>query len=73
LLSQKEELRVRVRQTEAMIRAVDAALAILDERTKGGSMDMKEIFDGFDPSKYEDEARERWGNTDAYKMFNCHL
>jgi MerR family transcriptional regulator, thiopeptide resistance regulator len=21
---------------------------------------------GFDPSKYEDEARERWGHTDAY-------
>ena len=50
-----------------MIRAVDAALAILDEKAKGGSMDMKNIFDGFDPSKYEDEARERWGKTDAYK------
>src|SRR5262245_1043905 len=50
-----------------MIRAVDAALTILDGRTKGGSMDMKEIFDGFDPAKYEDEAKERWGNTDAYK------
>jgi DNA-binding transcriptional MerR regulator len=67
LLSQKEQLRVRVRQTEAMIRAVDAALAILDRRTKGGSMDIKELFDGFDPSEYEDEARERWGKTDAYK------
>ena len=67
LLSQKEQLRARVRQTEGMIRAVDAALAILDERKKGGSMDTKAIFDGFDPSKYEDEARERWGKTDAYK------
>jgi len=25
------------------------------------------MFDGFDPAKYEDEARERWGHTDAYK------
>ena len=24
------------------------------------------MFDGFDPSQYEDEARERWGRTDAY-------
>ena len=30
-------------------------------------MDLKKIFDGFDPSKYEQEARERWGDTDAYK------
>jgi DNA-binding transcriptional MerR regulator len=67
LIDQKEQLRARARQTEAMIRAVEAALGILNEKTKGGSMDMKEIFDGFDPSKYEDEARERWGKTDAYE------
>ena len=68
LLAQREQLRTRARQTEAMIRAVDAALAILDERNKGGgTMDMKEIFDGFDPSEYEDEVKERWGNTKAYK------
>jgi hypothetical protein len=24
------------------------------------------MFDGFDPSKYEDEAKSRWGDTDAY-------
>jgi DNA-binding transcriptional MerR regulator len=67
LLTQKEQLRARVRQTEAMIRAVDVALAIVEKKAKGGTMDMKEIFDGFDPSEYEDEARERWGKTDAYK------
>ena len=30
-------------------------------------MDLKEIFDGFDPAKYEQEAKQRWGHTDAYK------
>jgi len=30
-------------------------------------MDAKEIFDGFDPSAYEAEARGRWGETDAFK------
>jgi DNA-binding transcriptional MerR regulator len=68
LLAQREQLCTRARQTEAMIRAVDTALAVLDGKTtKGGSMDMKKIFDGFDPSQYEDEVKERWGNTDAYK------
>ena len=65
LLAQIDQLRMRARQTDAMIRAVEAALAVLEEGK--ATMDMKEIFDGFDPSQYEDEARERWGNTDAYK------
>lgn len=30
-------------------------------------MDLKEIFDGFDPARYEKEAEERWGHTDAYR------
>lgn len=30
-------------------------------------MDVKQIFNGFDPGKYEAEAKERWGDTDAYK------
>ena len=25
------------------------------------------MFEGFDPAEYEDEARERWGHTDAYR------
>lgn len=29
--------------------------------------EMFEVFGGFDPSEYEDEARARWGDTDAYK------
>ena len=29
--------------------------------------DFKKLFDGFNPEDYEDEARERWGDTDAYK------
>ena len=49
-----------------MIRAIDKALSELE--SKGDeAMDPKEIFDGFDPAKYEDEAKERWGHTDAWK------
>jgi hypothetical protein len=29
-------------------------------------MDLKQIFDGFDPSSYEVEAEQRWGDTDAF-------
>ena len=29
--------------------------------------EMFEVFDGFDPAEHEDEAKERWGHTEAYK------
>ncbi len=66
LLEQKEQLLERSRRTHAMIRAVEAALELLDEHT-GGTMDIQQLFDGFDPSQYEAEAEARWGHTDAYR------
>jgi hypothetical protein len=42
----------------------DAALAAHDTRTTQKETTM---FKDFDPTEYEDEARERWGHTDAYK------
>ena len=65
LLAQKEQLRQRARQTAAMIAAVDAALAMVERADKGGTMES--IFEGFDAAKYDAEAKERWGDTDAYK------
>ena len=46
---------------------LDAALESLQ---KGTTMQADELFEGFgdfDPKDYEDEARERWGETDAYE------
>lgn len=64
LLAQRKELVARGRRTEAMIRSVDLAL----ESLKGGKkMDAKKLFEGFDPARYEDEARERWGESEAYR------
>lgn len=65
LLAQKKQLQERAAQTAAMIAAIDAALAIVDSTGHGGTMES--IFEGFNPAEYETEARERWGNTDAYK------
>ena len=66
LLAHRERLIERGRQTEAMIRAIDAALdALHDSRTKG-AMKMEDLFEGFDTSRYEDEARHRWGTSEAF-------
>jgi MerR family transcriptional regulator, thiopeptide resistance regulator len=53
-----------------MLRAVDSALLLIDpaaSSANGEHMDIEQIFDGFDPSKYEAEAEQRWGDTDAFK------
>jgi len=30
-------------------------------------MEVDDMFAGFDPADYEDEVKERWGNTDSYR------
>lgn len=66
LLDQRQQLRDRARQAEAMIRAIDSALAALDGSAATGEITMADLFDGFDPARHEEEARQRWGGTDAY-------
>jgi MerR family transcriptional regulator, thiopeptide resistance regulator len=62
LREQRAELSRRAEGATRMIRAIDQALAALEE-----TVDLKEIFDGFDHEKHEAEAKERWGHTDAWK------
>lgn len=50
-----------------MIRAIDKALTMLDQKETETKMDMKEIFEGFDPTKREAEAESRWGETDTHR------
>ena len=59
--------RRRRRDCEAMIGAVDRALEAGQKGIAMDEKDMFEVFGDFDPKQYEDEARERWGDTDAYK------
>jgi MerR family transcriptional regulator, thiopeptide resistance regulator len=66
LLDQRERLRDRARQAEAMIRAIDVALAPCDGRRNQGETTMEDLFEGFNPSQYEEEARRRWGRSEAF-------
>lgn len=65
LLAQRQQLERRAEETAEMIRAVDRALAVMAHTER--NTDMKELFDGFDASKYEAEAEQRWGHTDAFQ------
>ncbi|NMO18029.1 MerR family transcriptional regulator [Pyxidicoccus fallax] len=67
LLMQRQLLSERSARLDALLGAVDAALDALE---KGTSMDQEKMFEAFgdfDPTKYEAEVKERWGDTEAYK------
>jgi DNA-binding transcriptional MerR regulator len=53
-----------IQRLGAMRAALDEALAA---QRSGTRLKETQMFDGFDPARYEEEARERWGDTDAYK------
>jgi MerR family transcriptional regulator, thiopeptide resistance regulator len=70
LLAQRAELAARAQRAAKMLRSIDAAIAALSEsaRKEGAMVDLKKIFAGFDPADHEAEAKQRWGNADAYKV-----
>lgn len=67
LRMQRRMLEDKAAQLTLMAEAVDAAI----DAVRGGvTLDAKEVlevFGDFDPKEYEQEAEERWGDTDAYK------
>lgn len=69
LARQRELVDHELERLRALAGAIDAALAAESKATR-----MKEatMFDGFDPGRYEDEARERWGDTEAYRESALH-
>src|SRR5688572_12885860 len=67
LLMQRRLLTEKSARLDALIRAVDAALDSLEGGTAMTKEEMFEVFGSDDPSQYEDEVKERWGETEAYR------
>jgi DNA-binding transcriptional MerR regulator len=66
LLRHRAALLAKRARLDAMLASLDAAIR-LEKGTTMKSEDVKSLFDGFDHEQYADEARQRWGNTEAYK------
>jgi DNA-binding transcriptional MerR regulator len=64
LRTQRELVDGELARLAGLARALDRAIATVEH---GDEQKEETMFDGFDPSQYEDEARKRWGDTDAYK------
>ena len=67
LREQRRRLDRSRKRTTRLIAAVDAAISAAEEGRTMTPEESLEVFGDFDPSQYEDEVKERWGDTDAYK------
>ncbi|MDB5099230.1 MAG: MerR family transcriptional regulator, partial [Cyanobacteria bacterium RYN_339] len=68
LSSHRALLLEKQRRLETLINSVDRTIDALE---RGVPMDNQQRFEGFDDGQlqeWKDEARERWGHTDAYKQ-----
>ena len=63
LMTQRELLVERAGQVRALVALIDKTIEALD---RGEDMTTESLFDGFDASRYEEEAKERWGGTKEY-------
>jgi MerR family transcriptional regulator, thiopeptide resistance regulator len=57
----------KLQHLRALLDAVDAAITAEKRGWKMTNEEMLEVFGDFDPGQYEDEARQRWGDTEAYR------
>jgi hypothetical protein len=53
-----------VERLGALAGAIETAL---NAERHGTRLEEETMFDGFDPAQFEEEARERWGDTEAYR------
>ncbi len=67
LVAQRALVAEKVRRDEALLALLDKTILALEGGITMSKDEMFEVFGDFDPSEYEEEVAERWGDTDAYK------
>lgn len=67
LLVQRELLAEQSLRLQAMLDLIDRTLASQEGGIPMDKEEMFEVFGDFDPSQYEEEVKERWGDAEAHK------
>ncbi len=67
LIVQRDLIAEQALRFEAMLGLIDKTLVSLEGGIRMTKEEKFEVFGDFDPDEYEDEVKERWGETDAYK------
>ncbi len=68
LQRQRALLQERIDRLDAMLAAIDRETEALMKGYNLTAEEKLEVFGDFDPDQYDDEARERWGETDAWRQ-----
>lgn len=63
---QHQLLTDRLGRVQAMVEAIEREMEAAMSGYNLTAQEKLEVFGDFDPDQYEDEARERWGDTDAW-------
>lgn len=67
LIAQRQLIAEQVLRLQAMLDLIDKTIASLEGGIKLSQKEMFEVFGEFDPTEYEEEVKERWGHTEAYR------
>jgi DNA-binding transcriptional MerR regulator len=67
LQAQRELVAGKSARLQALLDLIDGTLASLEGWTTMSDEEMFEAFGDFDPREHEEEAKELWGHTEAYK------
>ena len=66
LKQQRKLIEQQIKRLQAMVESVDEALQAHEDGRTMNKDEMFDVFGDFDPAEYEDEVRDRWGETEAY-------
>ena len=67
LLRQRDLVNDQANRFRKMVSAIDRVLYTIDGGTTMSKEEMFEVFGDFDPTEFEEEAEERWGDSDLFK------
>ena len=67
LLTQRELLDEHINRLQAMRIQLQETLTKQENQAMESETDF-DVFDGFDPDQYAEEAKTRWGSSNAYKQ-----
>lgn len=68
LIAQRALLEEKVERARSMLQLVEKTLRALDGGVQMTKEEMFEVFGEFDPTEHEAEAKERWGDTDSFRI-----
>lgn len=66
LTNQRQLIAEKVDRTRALLALIDKTIQATEGGIQMTKEEMFEVFGDFNPADYEDEVKERWGDTDAY-------